>query len=105
MAAVTIDDFQPLLAHDNVVQKKALGMPGLFVNGNMFLAVAQEVVMLKLDGAAMEQASVYPGVRPSLMKGWVELPFTSGADFLRLAELARDFVAALPPKAAKKKAR
>jgi TfoX/Sxy family transcriptional regulator of competence genes len=103
MAAITINDFASFLGRDNVTQKKAFGMPGLFVNGNMFLAVTDKGVSFKLDAAGMEKAYTYTGASTMPMKGWVELPPDTEADWLDLAELAYAYVASLPAKQPKKK--
>lgn len=98
MNDITIDDFESFLARGNVTQKKAFGMPGLFANGNMFLAVTDKGVAFKLDVAGMEKAYTYTGASTMPMKGWVELPFGTEADWMELAELAYGYVDSLPVK-------
>ncbi len=102
MSTISIEHFGSLLARDKVEQKKAFGMPALFVNGNMFLSVMPEGVSFKLDEAGMQQALADTGAKPMQMKGWIEVPFTAQADWLKLAEAAHDYVSTLPPKAKKK---
>ncbi len=102
MSPVTIEDFASLLSRANVEQKKAFGMPALFVNGNMFLSIMPEGVSFKLDETGAQRAQAYTGAKPMQMKGWIEVPFSAEADWLKLAEAALDYVASLPPKARKK---
>jgi hypothetical protein len=103
MAAITIDDFQPLMAQGNLTQKKAFGMPSLFVNGNMFLSVMVGGVAYKLDADGMAKARAYPGAQAMKLSGWIEVPFEAEADWMGLAEHALRYVASLPPKQPKKK--
>lgn len=102
MPPITIEHFGSLMLRTNVEQKKAFGMPALFVNGNMFLSIMPEGVSFKLDEAGAQQSQAYAGVKPVQMKGWIELPFSAEADWLMLAEAAFKYVSTLPPKARKK---
>jgi TfoX/Sxy family transcriptional regulator of competence genes len=105
--------FHDLVPDDPRVETKPMfGNLGAFVNGNMFMGLFGSQVGVKLPDAAREELSTVDGTGPfgpaeRPMNGYVALPESwAGAPDLASPWVARALahVAALPPKAGRKKA-
>lgn len=103
MTSISIEShFSALLERENVTEKKAFGMPSLFINGNMFLSIMAESVGLKLDEGGTEMALSITGAKAMNLGGWTEVPFSLETDWMLLAENALEYVSKMPPKKKKK---
>jgi len=103
--------FRSLITEAPGVEVKPMfGSLGAFVNGNMFAGLFGDDVGVKPDEAALEELHRMPGSGPfgpaeRPMKGWVALPAAmTDEDKSAWTDRARDHIATLPPKPAKKQA-
>ncbi len=95
---------------ETIVQKKVVGCPSAFVNGNMFASVFGDRVTVKLSEADQEEA-LGAGGEPHMplgrrMKEYVSLSEETNGDPAALEAWIRrglDYVGTLPPKQPKKR--
>jgi hypothetical protein len=103
--------FDAVLPTDaRVERKKMFGMPGAFVNGNLFLGVFADGVTLRLDDARLTALREHPGVGPfepkpgSPWRAYVHI--ASDVPVEQVAAWATEaltFTATMPAKAPRKK--
>ena len=109
-----MNQYQMLVEHfsldERVMTGKMFGMNCLKVNGNVFVSVDEEFVILKLNKVDIEKASQNHGIglfEPykdgRTMREWVEVPFEKESIIFELAEQAIQYVAQMPPKTPKRK--
>ena len=104
------DRFRSLVPADPRVEVKPMfGNLGAFVNGNMFMGLFGADVGLRLAPADAEALRAIDGAGPfgpaeRPMGGYVTLPpsLAAGAEGTDWVGRALDFVAAMPPKVAKR---
>jgi TfoX/Sxy family transcriptional regulator of competence genes len=114
----TVDYFGTVVPDaPDVVKKTVFGYPACFVNGNMFMGVHDQEIILRLGDEKRRQflgeesAAIFEPMPGRPMKEYAVVPLTVRADTARMAEWvghALAFGRALPakekkPKAAKKK--
>lgn len=94
-----------LAGRDGCARSKMFGKKCVTVNGNGFLAFFQGDMAAKLAGdrhreaLALEGAELWdPSGKGRPMKEWVRIPARHLSRWNGLAEAAREYVAALPPK-------
>jgi TfoX/Sxy family transcriptional regulator of competence genes len=102
--------FRGLVAEDERVEVKPMfGNLGAFVNGNMFAGLFGSDVGVKLDEAGQVELGAHEGAGPfgpaeRPMGGYLTLPSSfTDEEATTWMERAREYVATLPPKAAKPK--
>jgi uncharacterized protein YndB with AHSA1/START domain len=100
--------FAPFVGRKGVTIAKMFGWDCLKVNGNVFLTLTPDAVVVKLSSAGIEKALKIKGAdyfEPMKggpkMKEWISIP--GGTKVGPLAEAAYDFVSKMPSKLAKKK--
>ena len=94
-------------------KRKMFGYPAYFINGNMFVALHQESLILRLSGEERQRLmSQHPDVVPfepmpgRTMKEYVVIPealFRDDDRFSELLSMSMSYVASLPLKEKKKK--
>lgn len=97
--------------HKDAQSKKMFGYPACFVNGNFFVGLHEENVVLRLPGALKDRFSELAGAHHfdpkntgKGMKDWWVVPQVTARDAMRLGqflEAAYTEVRRLPPKAPK----
>ena len=113
--AELISRFDRALPPDPRIERRSMfGYPAAFVNGNLFAGLHQENVVLRLDADDRQRVKTEHGagqLEPMpgrTMREYILVPAPIVADEQRLGEwlaLGLAFVATLPPKAKKVKAR
>jgi TfoX/Sxy family transcriptional regulator of competence genes len=99
--------FRALVPEDARVEIKPMfGNLGAFVNGNMFMGLFGADIGVKLAGSDADSLARVEGAGPfgpeeRPMSGWLTLPPSVAADSPWIAK-ALEFVAAMPPKSAKR---
>jgi hypothetical protein len=94
-----------LSERDDVIEKKAFGVPAFFVSGRMFAAVTRDGIILKLPAERMatlletrsEEVGPFRG-NGRTMGGWVQIALEDAEAFAAERELideAREYVAQL----------
>ncbi len=111
METVLIERARAMIPEENVEQKRMFGGTCFMVNGNMLACVSKRGLMARVgkdqeaDALSRPHASpCEPAGRP--MPGFIRVEpegIQSDDDLKRWVDLARNYVCALPPNAAKKK--
>jgi TfoX/Sxy family transcriptional regulator of competence genes len=108
-----IDTFDAVLPGPPAERRLMFGFPAAFVNGNMFMGLHEERLVLRLDERARQElldggAALFEPMKGRPMKEYVVAPASLLADraaLKRRVAQALSFVGALPPKAKKKPAK
>ena len=95
-----------LVAEAGVSERQMFGGIAFMVNGNMAVGVMGADLMVRVGGAAFDEAMERPGARifdftGRPMKNWVLVGpegFTEPGDFADWIQRGVDFAASLPPK-------
>jgi TfoX/Sxy family transcriptional regulator of competence genes len=110
LALATFDSVFPE-ADPRAVRKNMFGMPAGFVNGNMFMGVWADGVVLRLDDATLAKLQSLPGVgsfEPMEGRPWKDYVLVDAGQWGEARELPEwiakslDHTAKMPPKASKK---
>jgi TfoX/Sxy family transcriptional regulator of competence genes len=92
-----------------LTERRMFGGVCFLMNGNMLCGAGKNGYMIRTDRAAAVRAEALPGGRPVVMNGramagfyWVDAEACDTKALGRWLALAAEYVAALPPKPAKK---
>jgi TfoX/Sxy family transcriptional regulator of competence genes len=106
------DKFDEVMPGPPAVKRKMFGFPAGFINGNMFMGLFQDSMILRLPGELREEliqahgAKLFAPMAGRVMKEYVELPETMIGNRQQLSSwVAKALVygESLEPKAAKTK--
>ncbi len=111
METVLIERIRGLIPEKNVEQKRMFGGTCFMVNGNMLTCVSKRGLMARVGKEQEAEALARPHASPCEpagrpMPGFIRVEhegIQSDDDLKSWVDLARNYVCALPPNAAKKK--
>jgi hypothetical protein len=99
----------PKLPRAALSEKRMFGGVCFLLNGNMLCGAGKNGYMIRTDPARAAEAAALPGGKPVVMQGrpmkgfyWLDPDAVDAKALGRWIGLAEEYVAALPPKAAKR---